>query len=228
MYVDYKDLNKASPKDDFPLPHIDMLVDNASKFKVFLFMDGFTGYNQIKMAYKDIDKTIFITPWGTFCYTVMLFSLKNAGGTYQRAMATLFHDMMHKEIEVYVNDMIAKSIDEDEHVEHYEKGIEVDPAKVKAIQEMLAPKTEKKVKGFLDRLNYISRFISHMTATCAPIFNLLRKDQSCDWTEDFQRAFDSIKEYLLDSPIPSPPVEERPLIVYLAVLEESIGCVLGQ
>ena len=74
-----------------------------------------------------------------------------------------------------------------------EKGIEVDPAKVKAIQEMFAPKTEKQVRGFLAHLNYISIFISHMTATCAPIFKLLWKDQSCDWTEDRQKAFDSIK-----------------------------------
>ena len=118
MCVDYRDLKKASPKDDFPLPHIDMLVDNTAKFKVFLFMDGFSGYNQIKMAPEDMEKTTFITPWGTFCYRVMPFGLKNAGATYQRAMTTLFHDMMHKEIEVYVDDMIAKSIDEEEHVEH--------------------------------------------------------------------------------------------------------------
>ena len=62
MCVDYRDLNKASPKDDFPLPHIDMLVDNTTKFKVFSFMDGFSGYNQIKMEPEDIEKTIFITP----------------------------------------------------------------------------------------------------------------------------------------------------------------------
>ncbi|KAI5408883.1 hypothetical protein KIW84_054641 [Lathyrus oleraceus] len=66
MCVDYRDLNKASPKDDFPLPHIDMLVDNTAKFKVFSFMDGFSGYNQIKMAPEDMEKTTFITPWGTF------------------------------------------------------------------------------------------------------------------------------------------------------------------
>ena len=83
MCVDYRDLNKASPKDDFPLPHIDMLVDNTSKFKVFSFMDGFSGYNQIKMAPEDMEKTTFITPWGTFCYRVMPFGLKNAGATYQ-------------------------------------------------------------------------------------------------------------------------------------------------
>ena len=55
MCVDYRDLNKASPKYDFPMPHIDMLVDNTAKFKVFSFMDGFSGYNQIKMAPEDMD-----------------------------------------------------------------------------------------------------------------------------------------------------------------------------
>jgi len=66
---------------------------------------------------------------------------------------------------------------------------------------MPAPKTEKQVRGFLGRLNYISRFISHMTATCGPIFKLLRKDQGIEWTEDCQEAFDKIKEYLLEPPI---------------------------
>ncbi|XP_073224460.1 uncharacterized protein [Cicer arietinum] len=97
MYVDYRDLNKASPKDDFPLPHIDILVDNTARHSLFSFMDGFFGYNQIKMAAEDMEKTTFTTPWGTFCYKVMPFGLKNAGATYQRAMVTLFHDMIHKE-----------------------------------------------------------------------------------------------------------------------------------
>src|SRR3954464_2055645 len=93
---------------------------------------------------------------------------------------------------------------------------------------MPSPRTEKQVRGFLGRLNYISRFIYLMTATCAPIFKLLRKKQSCVWTDDCQNAFDSIKEYLLEPPILSPPVEGRPLIMYLTVLEDTMGCVLGQ
>src|ERR1051325_9878811 len=163
------------------------------------------------MTPNDIEKTTFITPWRTFCYKVMPFGLKNAGATYQHYMATLFHDMIHKEIEVYVDDVIAKSHTEEEHIVHLqklferlrnfklrlnpnkctfgvrfgkllgfiisEKGIKVDPAKVKAIQEIPEPKTEKEVRGFLGRLNYISRFISHMTATCEPIFKLLKKNQ---------------------------------------------------
>ena len=204
-----------------------MLVDSTAKFKVFSFMDGFSGYNQIRMAPEDMEKTSFITPWGTFFYKVMPFGLKNAGATYQRAMTTLFHDMIHKEIEVYVDDMIAKSGTEDEHVEYLlklfqhlrryklrlnpnkctfgvrsgkllgfivsQRGIEVDPDKVKAIQEMSAPRIEKQVRGFLGRFNYISWFISLMTATCVPIFKLLRKDQGCVWTNDCQKAFESIK-----------------------------------
>src|ERR1043165_5755118 len=90
MCVDYRDLNKASPKDDFPLPHIDMLVDSTAKFNIFSFMDGFSGYNQIRMAPEDMEKTSFVTQWGTFCYKVMPFGLKNAGATYQRAMVALF------------------------------------------------------------------------------------------------------------------------------------------
>ena len=80
-------------------------------------MDRFAGYNQIRMAPKDMKKTM----WGTFCYKVMPFGLKNVGATYQRAMVTLFHDMMHKEIEVYVDDMIAKSQRKDDHVINLKK-----------------------------------------------------------------------------------------------------------
>ena len=82
------------------MPHIDVLVDNTAQSSVFSFMDGFSGYNQIKIAPEDMDKIDFTTPWGTFCYRVMPFGLKISGATYQHAMVTLFHDMIHKEIKV--------------------------------------------------------------------------------------------------------------------------------
>ena len=194
MCVDYQDLNRVSPKDNFPLPHIDTLVDNTAKHSLFSFMDEFSGYNQIRMASEDMEKTTFLTMWGTFCYKVMPFGLKNAGATYQRVIVTLFHDMMHKEIEVYVDDMIAKSQGGDEHVVNLrklferlrkfqlklnpakctfgatskkllgfvvsKKGIEIDPDKVRAIQDLSPPRTQKKVRSFMGKLNYIARFIS--------------------------------------------------------------------
>ena len=83
MCVYFRDLNKASPKDDFPLPQIDVLVNNTARNALLSFMDGFSRYNQIKMALEDMEKTSFITPWGTYCYKVMPFGLKNASATYQ-------------------------------------------------------------------------------------------------------------------------------------------------
>jgi len=121
MCMDFQDLNRASPKDNFPLLHIDILVDNTTNFALFSFMDGFSGYNRIKMAPEDMEKTTFVTLWGTFCYKVMSFGLKNARATYQQAMVALFHDMMHKEIEVYVDDMIAKSKIEEEYLVNLRK-----------------------------------------------------------------------------------------------------------
>ena len=70
------------------------------------------------MAFENREKIAFVTIWGTFCYKVMPFGLKNARATYQRAMITLFHDMMHKEIEVYVDDLIANSQEDESHVEN--------------------------------------------------------------------------------------------------------------
>ena len=113
--IDYRDLNKACPKDEFPLPNMDMLMDSTSSQGMLSFMDGFSGYNQIKMAARDAEKTAFHTLYGNFHYTVMPFGLKNAGATYQRAMTAIFHDMMGKEVEDYVDDLVVKSKTRGEH-----------------------------------------------------------------------------------------------------------------
>lgn len=107
--VDYHDLNKSSPKDNFPLPNIHILIDSCAKHEIGYFVDCYAGYHQILMDEEDAEKTAFITPWGTYCYRVMHFGLKNAEATYMRAMTTIFHDMIHKEIEVYVDYVIIKS-----------------------------------------------------------------------------------------------------------------------
>ena len=74
---------------------MDFLIDFATGSAMFSLMDGFSGYNQIRMALKDVEKITFKTPIGNFYYTVMLFGLKNVGATYQRTMTAIFHDMMH-------------------------------------------------------------------------------------------------------------------------------------
>ncbi|RVW60356.1 Transposon Ty3-I Gag-Pol polyprotein [Vitis vinifera] len=215
--VDFRDLNKASPKDDFPLPHIDMLVDSTAGHSMLSFMDGFSGYSQILMAPEDMEKTSFITEWGTYCYRVMPFGLKNAGATYQRAATTLFHDMMHRDVEFRLRLNPKKctfGVTSGKLLGYMvsERGIEVDPDKIRAILDMPAPRTEREVRGFLGRLQYISRFIARLTDICEPIFRLLRKSQPTVWDDQCQRAFERIREYLLSPPVLAPPTPGRPLL----------------
>ena len=82
MCMDFTNLKKACPKDSFPLPRIDQLVDSTAGHKLLTFMDAFSRYNQIKMTEEDQEKTTFITSQGFYCYKVMSFGLKNAGATY--------------------------------------------------------------------------------------------------------------------------------------------------
>ena len=108
------------------------------------------------------------------------------------------------------------------------KGIEIGLNKVRAIQDLPPSRTQKKVRSFMGRLNYIARFISQMTAKCDPIFKMLRKHNSDKWDEECQVAFNKVKKYLTNAPVLVPSVLGRPLILYLTVHERSMGCVLGQ
>lgn len=94
MCVDFRDFNKACPKDRYPLPHIDHLVDSTSCFELLSFMDAYQGYHQIPLAWADQDKASFITLVGSFCYVIMPFRLKNAEATYQCLIDQVFKEQV--------------------------------------------------------------------------------------------------------------------------------------
>ena len=114
--VDFMDLNKACPKDPFPMPRIDQLVDAIVGHPRMSFLDAFQGYHQIPLALEDQEKTAFVTPTGNYHYKVMLFGLKNVGSTYQRMMTRMFEPQLGKNIEIYVDDMVVKSKVVSEHL----------------------------------------------------------------------------------------------------------------
>ncbi|KAG9447197.1 hypothetical protein H6P81_013325 [Aristolochia fimbriata] len=114
--VDFRDLNKVCPKDDFPLPITELMVDATTGHEALSFMDGSSGYNQIRMDPKDEELTTFRTLKGIFCYKVMPFGLKNAGATYQRAMQNIFYDFLHKRVECYVDDLVVKTKQRSDHL----------------------------------------------------------------------------------------------------------------
>ena len=94
--VDFRDLNRACPKDDFPLPNTELMVDSTIGQEALSFMDSSSGYNQIRIAPKGEELTAFRTPKGIYCYKVMPFGLKNVGAIYQRVMQKIFDDILHK------------------------------------------------------------------------------------------------------------------------------------
>ena len=102
--VDYRELNKVTLNDHFPLPFIDQVLDTLAGKKLFSFLDGFSGYNQIKIALEDQDKTTFTCPWGTYAYKVLPFGLCNAPTTFQRVVLAIFVDLIHECVEVYMDD----------------------------------------------------------------------------------------------------------------------------
>ncbi|XP_017426213.1 uncharacterized protein LOC108334788 [Vigna angularis] len=117
MCVDFTDLNKACPKDSYPLPSIDRLVDGASGHVILSFLDAYSGYNQIPMYKPDQNKTAFITERANYCYEVMPFGLKNAGATYQRLMDKVFHHQIGRCMDVYVDDMVVHSHSMEQHLQ---------------------------------------------------------------------------------------------------------------
>ena len=116
MYVDFTDLNKACLKDNFPFPRIDTLVDSTARYELLSFMDAFSGYNQIKMNKDDQERTSFVTSQGLFCYNVILFRLKNTGAMYQRLMNKMFTHQIGRNVQVYVDDMLVKSLRKNDHL----------------------------------------------------------------------------------------------------------------
>ncbi|XP_074351508.1 uncharacterized protein LOC141690623 [Apium graveolens] len=236
-------IDESTPnrKDPYPLPNIDQLIDATSGHIMLSFMDAFSGYNQIKMNPKDISKTSFITHRAVYAYVMLPFGLTSAESTYQRAMNKIFKSQIGRNLECYVDDMIAKSTTIAGHVEvlkecfdnlrknqlklNLEKytfrvgagmflgfmisnrGIEANPEKIKAIQEMRAPKTQKYVQKLAGSLAALKRFISKLEERCLPFLDLLKganNKKEVKLSPECQKAFEEIKSYLSQPPATSP------------------------
>ncbi|KAI5344127.1 hypothetical protein L3X38_012004 [Prunus dulcis] len=257
--VDYRNLNEASPKDEYPMPMADMLVDRAAHNQMLSFMDGNAGYNQIMMAEQDIHTTVFMCPGhiGGFEYTVMPFGLRNTGATYQRAMNSIFHDMIGHSLEVYIDDVVIKSPEEGNHVASLRKAslrmrqqkLKMNPKKcvfgVQAgnflgflVHQRSIEVDRNKAKSIIEAL--LPRNKKELQSLLGKI-NFLRRfiSNSAGKIQPFssllrlkqeqhQQAFQEIKHYLSNPPVLSPPKRGRPLKLYVSASEVSIGSLLVQ
>ena len=125
VYIDFMNLKKACPKDSYPLPKIDQLVDVTAGYERMSFLDAYSGYNQIRMNEKDRIHTAFITERGLYYYKIMPFGLKNAGAMYQRLINQMFSKHIGRKVEAYIDDMVIKSKKSKDHVKDMEEIFDV-------------------------------------------------------------------------------------------------------
>ncbi|CAA7031555.1 unnamed protein product [Microthlaspi erraticum] len=216
-WLDQRDLNKACPKDSYPLPHIDRLVEATAGHQLLSFMDAFSGYNQIKMDPEDQEKTAFITDRGTYCYKVMPFGLKNAGATYQRLVNKIFADQLGKTMEVYIDDILVKSSRETDHVAQLrvcfsilnKYGMKLNPTKCT----FGVPSGE--FLGYLVTERGIEANPKQISA--------LLDMPSPENTREVQRLTGRIAALNSEPPILAKPVEGEPLYLYIAVSPAAVS-----
>ncbi len=245
MCIDFRDLNKATPKDEYPMPVADQLVDAVSGTKILSFMDGNAGYNQIFMAEEDIHKMAFrcLGAIGLFEWVVMTFGLKSAEAIYQRAMNYIYHNLIGWQVEVYIDNVVVKSKEVEDHIADlrkvfertrkcafgvsagqflvflvHERGIEVTQRSVNAIKSIQPPKNKTELQEMIGKINLVRRFISNLFGRLEPFTPLLRlkADQQFTWGAEQQKALDNIKEYLSSPPVLIPPQKGIPFRLYLS------------
>ncbi|GKV39077.1 hypothetical protein SLEP1_g46896 [Rubroshorea leprosula] len=238
MCIDYTNLNNACPKDCYPMPSIDKLVEAASCNERLSLLDAYSG-------------------------------LKNAGATYQKMVTIVFHAQIGKNLEVYVDDIVVKSLKAEDHLTDLDetfnnlrknrmrlnpakcifkvesgkflgfmvsrRGIEVNPEKIRAIAEMEPPKSVKDIQRLTGRVAALHRFISKSADKCLPFFKIMRlaaqKDESgkqkkFEWSRECQAAFEELKSYLSSPPLLTKAVDGELLYLYLGIADEGISSVL--
>ncbi|KAG9449457.1 hypothetical protein H6P81_009422 [Aristolochia fimbriata] len=191
------------------------MVDATTGHEALSFMDGSSGYNQIRMDPKDEELTAFRTPKGIFCYKVMPFGLKNAEPTIFSTSGECSRDC-----DVTSGKFLGFLV--------HHRGIEIDQSKIDAIQKMLEPRNVSELKSFQGHLAYIRRFISNLAGRCQPFSRLLKKGTPFEWDDACQNAFNNIKAYLTKPPVLVAPIVDKPLLLYIAAQEKSVGALLAQ
>nr|GEV30661.1 reverse transcriptase domain-containing protein [Tanacetum cinerariifolium] len=234
MCVDFKDLNKACPKDGYSLPEIGWKVESLCGYPFKCFLDAYKGYHQIKMAKKDEEKTTFFTSQGIFCYSKIPFELKNAGATYQRLVDKAFQKQIGRNFEVYVDDLVIRSRTKQEIIRDIEETFKT----LREINMKLNPSEctfgmregmflGYKVNGDELRVssNKVEAVLSLPSPKCMKDVQRLNGNDF-QWTSEAETAFKQMKTLLVKLPMLTAPKEKEELVIYLAAAKEAVSTVL--
>ncbi|XP_052623525.1 transposon Ty3-I Gag-Pol polyprotein isoform X1 [Lactuca sativa] len=262
MCIDYRELNKLTIKNRYPLPRIDDLFDQLQGPNYFSKIDLRSGYHQLRVLEEDVPKTAFRTRYGHYEFVVMSFGLTNAPAVFMDLMNRVCRPYLDQLVIVFIDDILIYSRSKEEHSQHLhrvletllaeklyakfskcefwirrveflghvvsEAGIHVDPSKIKAIENWLAPKTPTEIRQFLGLAGYYCRFIQNFSRIAKPLTTLTQKGVAFDWEEKQERAFQTLKRALCTTPILSLPKGIEDFVVYCDASNQGLGCVLMQ
>ncbi|GJR87696.1 hypothetical protein Tco_0211707 [Tanacetum coccineum] len=239
MCIDYRELNKLTVKNRYPLPRIDDLFDQLQGSSIYSKIDLRSGYHQLRVREEDIPKTAFRTRYGHYEFQVMPFGLTNAPAVFMDLMNRVCKPYLDKFVIVFIDDILIYSKNKQEHAEHLKlilellkkeqfQGIHVDPAKIESVKDWASPKSATEIRQFLGLAGYYRRFIEGFSKIAKPMTKLTQKKIKFDWSDKAEAAFQLIKQKLCSAPILALPEGNEDFIAYCDASIKGLGAVLMQ
>ncbi|GKA50235.1 putative reverse transcriptase domain-containing protein [Tanacetum coccineum] len=232
MCIDYRELNKLTVKNRYPLLRIDDLFDQLQGSRVYSKIDLRSGYHQLRVREEDIPKTTFRTRYGHYEFQVMPFGLTNAPTVFMDLMNRVCKPYLDRFVIVFIDDILIYSKSRKEHEGHLKlilsEGIHVDPAKIESIKDWASPKTPTEIRQFLGLAGYYRRFIEGFSKIARPMTKLTQKSVKFDWGEKAEAAFQLLKQKLCSALILALPEGSENFVVYCDASHKGLGAVLMQ
>ncbi|KAL0559345.1 hypothetical protein IC582_003954 [Cucumis melo] len=206
LCIDYRELNKVTVKNRYPLPRIDDLFDQLQGATVFSKIDLRSGYHQLRIKDEDVPKTAFRSRYGHYEFIVMSFGLTNA--------PAVFMDLMNRVS--FLGHVVSKA------------GVSVDPAKIEAVTGWTRPSTVSEVRSFLGLAGYYRRFVENFSRIATPLTQLTRKGVPFVWSKACEDSFQNLKQKLVTAPVLTVPDGSGSFVIYSDASKKGLGCVLMQ
>ncbi|KAL0556276.1 hypothetical protein IC582_004788 [Cucumis melo] len=206
LCIDYRELNKVTVKNRYPLPRIDDLFDQLQGATVFSKIDLRSGYHQLRIKDGDVPKTAFRSRYGHYEFIVMSFGLTNA--------PAVFMDLMNRVS--FLGHVVSKA------------GVSVDPAKIEAVTGWTRPSTVSEVRSFLGLAGYYRRFVENFSRIATPLTQLTRKGAPFVWSKACEDSFQNLKQKLVTAPVLTVPDGSGSFVIYSDASKKGLGCVLMQ
>ncbi|KAL0556362.1 hypothetical protein IC582_004875 [Cucumis melo] len=229
LCIDYRELNKVTVKNRYPLPRIDDLFDQLQGATVFSRIDLRSGYHQLRIRDSDIPKTAFRSRYGHYEFIVMSFGLTNA--------PAVFMDLMNRVLETLRANKLYAKFSKCEfwlrkvtflgHVVSSE-GVSVDPAKIEAVTNWPRPSTVSEIRSFLGLAGYYRRFVEDFSRIANPLTQLTRKGTPFVWSPACESSFRELKQKLVTAPVLTVPDGSGSFVIYSDASKKGLGCVLMQ